>query len=146
MPLDDSDEAWITQASGGPQVRAPTATAAGTATADETLHVHHINNLPTPILHGIFGHLGPRELCAVSATCALWRGLNQDLCSNAQWRQFYTSRWRVLDGSGEDVCWQTKYGSKMKQVRQQGDHGTVKGCDEGAGLVTGSCRPGSCFP
>lgn len=140
MPLDDSDEAWITR---GSQLPAPTATAAGTATADghETLHVHHINNLPTPILHGIFGHLGPRELCAVSATCALWRGLNQDAAANAQWRQFFTSRWRVLDGSGEDVCWQTKYGSKMKQVRQQADHGA----DEGAGLVTSSCKPGSCW-
>jgi hypothetical protein len=52
----------------------------------------------------------------VSATCALWRGLNQDKAANGVWRQFYTSRWRALDGSGEDVCWQTKYGSKMKQV------------------------------
>lgn len=121
MPQDDSDEAWLTQASRHWQSPSsdgswPDVSAVVAEGNTEQLHAHHINNLPPAILHGIFSHLGPRELCAVSATCALWRQLNQDKCANGVWKNFYTSRWRVLDASGEDVCWQTKYGSKMKQV------------------------------
>jgi hypothetical protein len=61
--------------------------------ADDGAHAHahapsaadaadHVNNLPTGILHGVFGHLGPRDLCAVTATCQLWRALNRDAAAN----------------------------------------------------------------
>lgn len=38
----------------------------------------HVNNLPAGLLHAIFKVLGPKDLCAVSATCKHWRELNQD--------------------------------------------------------------------
>lgn len=113
----DSDEAWLKASvtrkrcppgGDGPQ--------AHSSTCPEAEQQVHVNNLPPAILHGIFGHLGPRDLCVVSATCQHWRALNQDKASREQWKQFYTSRWRVMGPNGEDVCWQTKYGSKMKQV------------------------------
>jgi hypothetical protein len=75
-----------------------------------------INNLPPAILHGVFSHLGPRDLCCVSCTCLLWRRLTRDKVSNSTWRHFYTQRWSVMPPAGADVCWQSKYGSKMKQV------------------------------
>jgi hypothetical protein len=106
--------------------RAQSATAGGDAAAaaaacDGAPPEHHINSLPCSVLHGIFSHLGPRELCAVSATCAAWGALNRDKAANGVWRRFYTSRWAALGcggggPAGEEVCWQTKYGSKMKQV------------------------------
>lgn len=123
MPGDDtSDEAWLTASR---LHRLPSAHESGpgcgaveqhSSVGLDQLHAHHVNN--PAILHGIFGHLGPRDLCVVSATCQLWRKLNQDKAANGVWKRFYTSRWRVLGcSSQEDVCWQTKYGSKMKQVR-----------------------------
>lgn len=57
------------------------------------------------------------DLCNVSATCTCWSRLTRDKASNNTWKKFYTSRWRVTGAAGEDVCWQSKYGSKMKQVR-----------------------------
>lgn len=76
-----------------------------------------INQLPSPILHNIFGLLGAKDLSCVSATCTLWRRLNRDATSNRIWKTFYTSRWRVSSESdgGSDMCWQTRYGSKMMQ-------------------------------
>lgn len=56
------------------------------------------------------------DLCSVSATCLLWSKLTKDKASNNVWKRFYTSRWRVTGAAGEDICWQSKYGSKMKQV------------------------------
>jgi hypothetical protein len=126
MPGDDtSDEAWLT-ASRLHRLPSSHESGPGCGTVEQhsssgldQLHAHHVNNLPPAILHGIFGHLGPRDLCVVSATCQLWRKLNQDKAANGVWKRFYTSRWRVLGcSSQEDVCWQTKYGSKMKQVRR----------------------------
>jgi hypothetical protein len=75
-----------------------------------------INNLPPAILHGVFSHLGPKNLCCVSCTCLLWRRLTRDRVSNSTWRHFYTQRWSVMPPAGDGVCWQSKYGSKMKQV------------------------------
>lgn len=75
-----------------------------------------INHLPPGILHWIFELLGPRDLARASGVCKLWRRLNRDKASNAQWRSFYTARWRVF-GAPEDTCWQSLYGSKMKEVR-----------------------------
>ena len=118
MPKDDTDEAWIKASVTRKRCQgadAPDAQSADTTAAAEQFV--HVNNLPPAILHGIFGHLGPRDLCVVSATCQLWRALNQDKGAREQWKQFYTSRWRVLGSSSHDVCWQSKYGSKMKQVR-----------------------------
>lgn len=76
-----------------------------------------INNLPPAILHGVFSHLGPQDLCCVSCTCMLWRRLTRDRVSNNTWKHFYTQRWSVSPPAGDEVCWQSKYGSKMKQVR-----------------------------
>lgn len=56
------------------------------------------------------------DLCSVSATCVLWSKLTKDRASNKIWKRFYTSRWRVTEAPGDEVCWQSKYGSKMKQV------------------------------
>lgn len=121
MPQDDTDEAWIKASS---RKRCPGSDAPVTAglKAEDAVEQQHINNLPPGILHGIFGCLGPRELCVVSATCRLWRQLNQDKAAKGLWKTFYTSRWRVLGATGEDVCWQTKYGSKMKQVGIEPGH------------------------
>lgn len=122
MPLEDdtTDEAWIrasTAPAPSPSLHAPAlrSSVAPVGTEDEQ-NEQHINHLPPALLHSIFGHLGPRDLAAVSVVCQLWRDLNTDKAANKQWKQFYTSRWRVLGPSGEDVSWQTKYGSKMKQV------------------------------
>lgn len=41
-----------------------------------------IQSIPAGLLHGIFDHLCPRDLCAVSATCKYWRQLNQDSAAN----------------------------------------------------------------
>lgn len=121
MPDDNDDEAWIKACAGAsaPQQHHHAGAEATAPSVEAVAAQHHLNNLPPAILHGVFGHLGPRDLCAVSATCQLWRTLNQDKAAREQWKQFYTSRWRVLGPGNEDVCWQTKYGSKMKQVREE---------------------------
>eukprot|EP00882_Tetradesmus_deserticola_P033194 GHRQ01037894.1.p2 GENE.GHRQ01037894.1~~GHRQ01037894.1.p2 ORF type:complete len:111 (+),score=22.91 GHRQ01037894.1:12-344(+) len=75
-----------------------------------------INHLPPALLHGVFSYLGPKELCCVSCTCLLWRRLTRDRVSNSTWKHFYTQRWSVTPSTAEGVCWQSKYGSKMKQV------------------------------
>lgn len=41
-----------------------------------------IQAFPSGLLHGIFGNLCPRDLCAVSATCRYWWHLNQDEAAN----------------------------------------------------------------
>jgi hypothetical protein len=77
-----------------------------------------INQLPPPILQqNIFGLLGAKDLCCVSATCTLWRCLNRDATSNRIWKKFYTTRWRISEENDANatVCWQTRYGSKMMQ-------------------------------
>jgi hypothetical protein len=160
MPQDDSDQAWLKQASCQQRhcSRSDACQSADGPCGAVECVAHHINNLPPAILHGIFGHLGPRELCAVSAVCSHWRQLNQDKAANGVWKKFYTSRWRVLGSSGEDVCWQTKYGSKMKQVLQHalaqlapcnGVHGQLQlaGCQVPATIQSGceciSCQAGA---
>ncbi|WIA30910.1 hypothetical protein OEZ86_000962 [Tetradesmus obliquus] len=45
----------------------------------------------------------------------LWRRLTRDRVSNSTWKHFYTQRWSVSPPAGDEVCWQSKYGSKMKQ-------------------------------
>lgn len=139
MPnLDDeaTDEAWIRSSvacSASPgQDGLPARCAADAVETGDHLHQqHHINNLPPAILHGVFGHLGPRDLATVSTVCQLWRQLNGDSAANLQWRGFYTNRWRVLGPSGDDVCWQTKYGSKMKQASWSVSHASALPRDRG---------------
>lgn len=41
-----------------------------------------INALPAGALHHVFDFLGPRDLCAVGATCQLWHGLQGDAAAN----------------------------------------------------------------
>ncbi|WIA11004.1 hypothetical protein OEZ85_011161 [Tetradesmus obliquus] len=45
----------------------------------------------------------------------LWRRLTRDRVSNSTWKHFYTQRWSVSPPAGDEVCWQSRYGSKMKQ-------------------------------
>jgi hypothetical protein len=42
----------------------------------------HINELPDGLLHTTFDLLGPKDLCAISATCKRWRELNQDAAAD----------------------------------------------------------------
>jgi len=77
-----------------------------------------INQLPPPLLHNIFGLLGAKDLCCVSATCTLWRRLNRDATSNRIWKKFYAARWRLQAQESDaqaEACWQRRYGSKMMQ-------------------------------
>eukprot|EP00878_Enallax_costatus_P004696 GHUV01004944.1.p1 GENE.GHUV01004944.1~~GHUV01004944.1.p1 ORF type:complete len:937 (+),score=344.31 GHUV01004944.1:194-3004(+) len=83
--------------------------------AEQEAEPANINSLPSSLLHAVFAHLGPKDLCSVSATCVLWSKLTKDRASNNVWKRFYTSRWRVTGTAGDEVCWQSKYGSKMKQ-------------------------------
>ena len=41
-----------------------------------------INELPAGLLHAVFDFLPPKDLCSVSATCKLWRRLNQDAAAD----------------------------------------------------------------
>lgn len=43
---------------------------------------HHIVDLPSGLLHAIFGFLSPRDLCLASATCKHWRCLMQDAAAD----------------------------------------------------------------
>jgi len=63
-----------------------------------------------------FSFLPARDLAACTAVCRVWCKLNRDKASNSLWKGFYTNRWRVTGTAADDVCWQSKYGSKMKQV------------------------------
>lgn len=45
-------------------------------------HTLHINDLPVGVLHHVFDFLGPRDLCCVSVTCALWAALNKDAAAS----------------------------------------------------------------
>lgn len=75
-----------------------------------------IHSLPHSLLQSIFGYLGPKDLCRVSATCKLWRSLNRDVEINRVWRSFYSARWKVSNDV-KAVSWQSLYGSKMKRLK-----------------------------
>lgn len=97
-------------------------------------HQLHINNLPSGILHAIFSHLGPKDLCRATATCGLWRELNRDAAANRAWRAFYAARWKLAhaprpalllgsshaaaaaDGA-QHAYWQRAYGRKMLKLK-----------------------------
>lgn len=107
---DESDEAWIHRTSGKrPQASRPNSSAGQQQQKDKTAvdtlsESHHLNNLPPAILHSIFSHLGPKDLCAVSATCQIWQQLNQDSAANrcvqvncgAGWRARYIAVFVLL--------------------------------------------------
>jgi hypothetical protein len=84
--------------------------------ADAPQEAVSINSLPTGALHLIFSFLSARDLATCTAVCRVWRKLNRDKASNSLWKGFYTNRWRVTGTASNDVCWQGKYGRKMKQV------------------------------
>eukprot|EP00775_Hariotina_reticulata_P009993 gene9993-10148_t len=83
--------------------------------ADAPQEAVSINSLPTGALHLILSFLSARDLAACTAVCRVWCKLNRDKASNSLWKGFYTNRWRVTGTTGDGVCWQSKYGSKMKQ-------------------------------
>ena len=41
-----------------------------------------MNEVPDAVVHLVFDHLGPRDLCRASAVCQRWRALNRDAAAN----------------------------------------------------------------
>ncbi|KAK9838471.1 hypothetical protein WJX81_001301 [Elliptochloris bilobata] len=74
-----------------------------------------ISTLPAGALHHVFDYLGPRDLCAVGATCRGWHLLQGDAAANQAWSAFYEKRWAAPAGVlVAGVTWQARYGRKLR--------------------------------
>lgn len=72
--------------------------------------------LPALVLHHVFDHLAPRDLCRASAVCRLWRDLNRDAAADRAWQGFYGELWPAPDACPAPR-WQAAFGAKMQQAR-----------------------------
>lgn len=72
-----------------------------------------LSALPHCVLHRIFNHLSPRDLCRASAVCRLWRHLNRDVVGERRWERVYSARWPLKNPSSGR--WAELYADKVQQ-------------------------------